>query len=109
MLKSRISNIAFWDTSFGELDVEKSALYVMEKIFNYGNWSDQVAAINYYGLPRIKEEIVKSAYLRRPVLSFLCTILQLQKTDFKCCNSLQFNPLPYSKPAADVLPLYAHL
>jgi hypothetical protein len=96
MLQPSISNKAFWDISFDELDFEKSSLYVMEKVFNYGNWSDQVATIKFYGLPRIKKEIVQSAYLRKPVLSFLCTILELQKTDFKCYNNLQLNPLPWS-------------
>lgn len=90
-----LSNKAFWDTSFEELDVEISSLYVMGKVFNFGTWNDQVSIMKYYGLPRIRREIVQAAYLRKPVLSFLCTILQLQKTDFSCYNKMQLNPLPW--------------
>ena len=96
MVKPPISKKTFWDISFEELDFEKSSLYVMEKVFNYGSWNDQVAIMKYYGLPRIRQEIVKSAYLRKPVLSFLCTILQLQKTDFTCYNKTLLNPLPWN-------------
>lgn len=96
MLRPSISKKAFWDISFDELDFEKSSLYVMEKVFNYGSWDDQVAIMKYYSLPRIQQEIIQSSYLRKPVLSFLCTILQLQKTDFKCYNEMLLNPLPWN-------------
>ncbi|MDP1810447.1 MAG: hypothetical protein Q8K66_03490 [Sediminibacterium sp.] len=95
MLPPSISKKAFWDISFDELDFEKSSLYVMEKVFNYGSWNDQVAILKYYSLPRIRQEIVQAAYLRKPVLSFLCTILELQKTDFSCYNKMRLNPLPW--------------
>ncbi len=96
MVGPSISKKAFWDISFDELDFEKSSLFVMEKVFNYGSWNDQLLIMKYYSLPRIRQEIVKSAYLRKPVLSFLCTILQLQKTDFTCYNKMLLNPLPWN-------------
>ena len=96
MQKPEISKKAFWDISFNELDFEMSSLFVMEKVFNYGDWNDQVAIMKYYGLPRISREIINANYLRKPVLSFLCAILQLQKTDFTCYNRMQSNPIPWS-------------
>jgi hypothetical protein len=96
MQKPGISQKAFWDVRFSEIDFEKNALYVMEKVFNYGTWRDQVTILKFYGLQRIREEIVNAAYLRKPVLSFLCTILQLQKSDFKCYNKMQLHPLSWN-------------
>ena len=90
-----ISKKAFWDISFDKLDFEKSSLFVMQKVFNYGSWDDQIGVLQYYGTDRIKKEITKASYLRQPVLSFLCTILQLQKTDFECYIKMQSNPLPW--------------
>ncbi len=90
-----ISKKAFWDISFDKLDFEKSSLFVMQKVFNYGSWDDQIGVLRYYGQDRIKKEITKASYLRQPVLSFLCTILQLQKTDFECYIKMQSNPLPW--------------
>ncbi len=91
-----ISRKAFWDVAFNELDFEKSSLYIMEKVFNYGDWNDQVEIMRYYGLPRIGKEIINAGYLRKPVLSFLCTILHLQKTDFTCYQKMQLNPIPWN-------------
>jgi hypothetical protein len=96
MHKPQISPKAFWDVRFHEIDYEKNSLQVMEKVFNYGDWNDQVATMKFYGLERIRKEIVNAGYLRKPVISFLCTILHLQKTDFKCYKKMQFHPLPWN-------------
>ena len=96
MTGSTISKKAFWDVNFEALDFEKSSLFIMQKIFNYGSWDDQVSIMRLYGLDRIKKEIIAASYLRQPVLSFLCTILQLQKTDFGCYTKMQSNPLPWN-------------
>ena len=95
MQKPEISKKAFWDVRFKEIDFEKNSLQVMEKIFNYSDWNDQVAIMKFYGLNRIRKEIINAGYLRKPVLSFLCTILHLQKTDFTCYNKMQSHPLPW--------------
>ncbi|MGN6533601.1 MAG: DUF6922 domain-containing protein [Ginsengibacter sp.] len=50
MTQPSISTKAFWDISFNELDFEKSSLYVMEKVFNYGSWDDQVGVMKFYGI-----------------------------------------------------------
>ena len=36
MQKPDISQKAFWDVRFSEIDFEKNSLHVMEKVFNYG-------------------------------------------------------------------------
>lgn len=91
-----ISQKAFWDVKFSENDFEKYSLQVMEKIFNYGTWTDQVAIMKFYGLNRIRKEITNAGYLRNPVISFLSVILHLQKTDFKCYSKMQSHPLPWN-------------
>jgi hypothetical protein len=44
-VKPNISQKAFCDVRFSEIDFEKNSLYVMTKIFNYGTWADQIAII----------------------------------------------------------------
>lgn len=96
MKSPSISKKAFWDVAFEELDFEKSSLFMIEKVFNYGTWEDQVEIMRYYGLPRISKEIISASYLGKSVLSFLCVILQLTKTDFVCYKRKQLNPLPWN-------------
>ena len=45
-----VSKKAFWDVSFDKLDFEKSSLFVMQKVFNYGSWDDQVAIMKFFCL-----------------------------------------------------------
>jgi len=95
MLKPSISKKAFWDVKFEEIDFEKHSLFVMEKVFNYGSWNDQLEIMRYYGLKRIAREIVNSNYLRNPVLSFLSVLLEIDEINFKCYKRKQSNPLPW--------------
>lgn len=95
MERPEISKKAFWDVRYSEIDFEKNSRQVIEKVFNYGSWDDQVAVMKFYGLKKIKKEIVNASYLRQPVLAFLCTILDLQKVDFECYKKMQSQPLPW--------------
>lgn len=86
-----LSRTAFWDVNFDQLDFEKNPAFILEKVFNYGLWSDQVAVIKYYGEKRIKAEVVKGAYYKKKVLSFLCLIFDLKPGDFTCYTRRQSN------------------
>ena len=77
-----LSRTAFWDVDFAQLDFEADSLLVMSKVFNYGRWTDILEVFKYYGLERVKQEIVQAAYLKKTVLSFLCVILDLTENDF---------------------------
>jgi hypothetical protein len=55
----------------------------MSQVFNYGLYNDIIETLKFYGLERIKVEILKAPYLKREALSFLCLILDLNKADFK--------------------------
>ncbi|HSK14333.1 MAG TPA: hypothetical protein VK907_14025 [Phnomibacter sp.] len=90
-----LSKKAFWDVRIEEINFEKHARYVMEKVFNNGSWSDQVATMRYYGLERIKEEVVEIEYLRKPVLAFLSAFLNIPKTDLKCYTKHQFQSIAW--------------
>lgn len=96
MKKPEISKKAFWDVRFSDIDFESNSLYVMEKVFNYGNWTDQVSIMKFYGLDRIRKEIINAGYLRKPVISFLSALLQISKTEFKCYTKMQSHPLPWN-------------
>jgi hypothetical protein len=91
-----LSKTAFWDVNFEELDFEKNAVFIMEKVFNYGLWSDYIAIIKYYGKERIKNDVVKGAYFKKKVLNFLCKIFDLQAVDFICYSRRQLHRLPWN-------------
>lgn len=96
MLKPEISKKAFWDARFSNIDFEKHSLYVMEKVFNYGSWDDQVGILKFYGMDRVRREITNAGYLRKPVISYLSAILDVPKTEFQCYNKMRSHPLPWN-------------
>lgn len=89
--KPRISKNAFWDVDFEQIDFETKSLFVMEKVLNYGLWTDIVELIKFYGEQRIKDEIVKAPYLYKEVLNFICFYFNLSPKDFQCYNQRQSN------------------
>ncbi|GAB2795746.1 hypothetical protein GCM10027275_46210 [Rhabdobacter roseus] len=90
-----LSATAFWDVDFKQLDFEKDSLFVMDKVMNYGTWSDKLEVLRYYGLDRVKKEIVKAPYFKKPTLSFLCLILNLKETDFTAYQRRQARKSPW--------------
>ena len=84
-----LSSVAFWDVAFDAIDVEADSQFVMNKVFNYGLWYDMLAVMNYYGLDRIRREIVNAAYLKSTAISFLCVVLDLDEHDFMAYQQRQ--------------------
>ena len=87
-----ISKTAFWDVDFSKLDFENRSLFIMEKVLNYGLWSDIMEIFRYYGRDRVRKEIIKASYLKKTALSFLCLVLDLQENEFKCYTKTRSNP-----------------
>jgi hypothetical protein len=92
-----LSKKAFWDVPFEKIDFDKQSRFVIEKVFNYGSWNDQLAIMRYYGLDTIKKEVVQVPYFRKPVLAFLSSYFNLPKSAFKCYTKKQslMQPWPY--------------
>ncbi|MDO8366545.1 MAG: hypothetical protein Q7T20_07115 [Saprospiraceae bacterium] len=86
-----ISKTAFWDVDFSKLDFENRSLFVIEKVLNYGLWSDIVEVFRFYGRNRIRQEITQASYLKKTAVSFLCLLLDLKENEFKCYTKTQSN------------------
>lgn len=89
---SGISRLPFWDVDYTSLDLNRDRLFILEKVFNYGLWQDYRAVFSIYGETKIRQEVVQISYLKKDVLSFLCLILNLKPTDFKCYTKTQSLP-----------------
>ncbi|TDB69056.1 DUF6922 domain-containing protein [Arundinibacter roseus] len=77
-----ISKLAFWDVQWESIDFEADSLFVIGKVLNYGTWDDIVAMLRYYGLERVRAEVVHGTYYKKTALSFLCLLLELEEQDF---------------------------
>jgi hypothetical protein len=106
-IKPNISRRVFWDVDFESLDYERDRLFIIDKVMNYGLWDDFVAMMRYYGKDVVRQEIIKSPYLKKDVLNFLCFYLGLKPSDFTCYTRRQSQELHPSK--RQIIPLHAIL
>ena len=79
----------FWDVDTNSLNAQKDQFFIIERVMNYGLWNDFVELIQFYGKDTIRQEIVKSSYLKKDVLNFLCLYLNLKPSQFKCYKRRQ--------------------
>ena len=87
----------FWDTDPAQVDYEKHARKIIERVVTRGRLEDWRAIREYYGLDRIKEEVVQIRSLDDKTHTFLATILRIPKERFRCyTNKLSNQPhFPY--------------
>ena len=79
----------FWEVDINSLNVQKDQFFIIERVMNYGLWLDFVELIQFYGKETVRQEIVKSSYLKKDVLNFLCLYLNLKPSQFKCYRRRQ--------------------
>jgi hypothetical protein len=91
-LKPNISSRAFWDVDFEKIDYEKRSSFVIDKVFNYGTFAEQIEIIKFYGIERIKEDVVKIPYFKKPVFAFICGFFNLDKSLFIAYNRRKQQP-----------------
>lgn len=77
----------FWDIDFETIDYEKHAQFIINRVLMRGNLKDWYEIKNYYGLERIKQEVLQMKYLDKITLNFCSVYFNLPKTEFKCYNT----------------------
>ena len=79
----------FWDIKPESIDFDKHVRYVVERVLTRGNCSDWSELRKFYGLERIKSEIIQVRYLDRITLSFCSAYFNIPKEKFRCYNTKQ--------------------
>ncbi len=90
----QLSKVIFWDTDPDSIDWENKARYVIGRVLMYGTIADWNNIKKYYGLDRIREEMLKERYLDPKALSFLSCIFDLPKEKFRCYTERRYS-LPH--------------
>ena len=90
----KISKYLFWDTNYNDIDWHKNARYVIERVLTRGTLEDWKSLKEYYGLSKIKEEIVQSRSLDKITLNFCSSFFEISKDQFRCYIKTQSNQTP---------------
>jgi hypothetical protein len=85
-IKININPALFWDIEFDDLDCEKNARQIIERVLTRGSLSDWFEIKSFYGKDRLKTEIVKIRFLDKVTFNFCSKYFQIPKNQFKCYN-----------------------
>ena len=91
-IKFSFSPNLFWDIDIDSLDLDKNKRYVIQRVLEYGTLSDWMIIKSFYGINTISKEMQQVRTLEKTALSFLCTIANLKKEDFRCYTLKQSQP-----------------
>lgn len=91
-IKFSFSPNLFWDVNIDALDLDKNKRYIIQRVLEYGTLSDWMIIKSFYGINTISKEMQQVRTLEKTALSFLCTIANLKKEDFRCYTLKQSQP-----------------
>jgi len=89
---SDFSPYLFWDVDIENLDLNRSRKLIVERVLEYGQMEDWKKLQEAYGLEEIKRLALTIRSLDEVTLSFLCTLFDLKKKDFRCYTQKQSTP-----------------
>ena|SRR6218665_3277205 len=79
----------FWDVDLSTFDLDKHSVHMIQKVLEYGKIEDWNLLKSYYGLETIKNVSLKLRSLDAVTLSFLSTIFNIDKSEFRCYKHRQ--------------------
>lgn len=79
----------FWDVDLTKFDLDKHKIFLVERVLQYGKLEDWTNLKNLYGRGKIKEISLEIRSLDAVTLSFLSTIFNIDKTEFRCYKHRQ--------------------
>jgi len=93
---NNLSKHLLWDVDINDLDVDKNARYIIQRVLEYGELEDWKLIKQYYGLDKIVEECKQMRDLDPVSLAFICFISKTNKEDYRCYHTRQSNPTPWN-------------
>lgn len=92
----QLSSVLFWDVDPKQADLERYPAFFIQRVLEYGDWYDWKLLLAYYGLPRIVTVCQQLRSLDPVCVSFICTISDTKKEDYRCYRLAQSNPTPWN-------------
>ncbi|MBN2790632.1 MAG: hypothetical protein JXR69_10625 [Candidatus Delongbacteria bacterium] len=88
-MKPNFNKKLFWDVEYDSIDFDINVKFVIERVVTRGNLKDWFILKKYYGVDRIKSEVVNIRYLDKLTFNFLASLFKIKKEKFRCFNTEQ--------------------
>jgi hypothetical protein len=86
------SDYLFWDVDRAQLDVERSKVYIIDRVLSHGMLSDWYLIKEMYGKEGIREVVLNLRYLDKFTLAFCIAYFDEPIQRFRCYNFTQSTP-----------------
>src|SRR6266496_3669611 len=94
-LKPKFERRIFWDVDFDAIDYDKSARFVIERVFERGDVEDIRQCRRYYGDEKVTEILLTAKYLPERRLHLAAAVIDKPIIEFRCYTLRQSNPTLY--------------
>lgn len=91
-LKPNLDPKIFWDTRFEELDYEKYANFIIERVFERGDVEDIRQTRRFYGDEKVKEALKNAKYIPEHKWGLAESIVEEPIEKFRCYTTKQSFP-----------------
>lgn len=88
---NQLSSVLFWDVDKSQLDMDTYPSFFVQRVLEYGQWSDWNIILKYYGLEKIADVCKNMRTLDPVCLSYICAITNTRKEDYRCYHTMQLN------------------
>lgn len=87
----------FWDVDFENLDYDKKANFVIERVFERGDVPDIRNCRRYYGDEKVTTALLNAKFLPDTRMYLAAAVIDRPLEDFRCYKLRQSNPelFPY--------------
>ncbi|MBJ7428829.1 MAG: hypothetical protein JHD28_07730 [Bacteroidia bacterium] len=79
-----LSKHLFWDTEITKIDIQKNKSFIIQRVLEFGLWSDWEIITNCYGVKEIGLISTQFRTLDLKALAFIINITGLSIEDFRC-------------------------
>jgi hypothetical protein len=85
----------FWDVDFDRLDYDKSANFIIERVFDRGDVEDIRQCRWYYGDEKVADALLNAKFLMEHRTYLAAAVIDKPIEDFRCYKLRQLNPELY--------------
>lgn len=87
-----LSGSLFWDTDPSTIELDKHALFIVERVLTRGSWNEFQRILNHYGKETIGNFACQIRFLDKKTFSFCVNYFNIDKENFRCYTQQQLNP-----------------
>lgn len=84
----QLDKTLFWDVKFDDLDIEKNADFIIERVLSFGDVKDYKLLQKMYSYKRIKNAAIKANYPNKKTINFWSIIFNIPLNKFLCIKKL---------------------